>query len=178
MKKFYIDVRIADKKVITTAMESGVDALLADDSQIKDIQKLAVIDVIAPKGDIKLGKEIIEVEINNRDEELKAMELVKKQPNQSLLVFYSVIQTSKNRESPLFTGEVYDVYRGLCVNTNTKPLTQRRISDLIAELDMLGLLNAKVISKGRYGRTREITLSLSNRLQSKVEELVREVFGL
>jgi len=108
----------------------------------------------------------------------KVMELVKKQPKQSLLVFYSIIQTSRNREAPLFTGEVYDIYRGLCVNTNTKSLTQRRISDLIAELDMLGLLNAKVISKGRYGRTREITLTLSKRLQSKVEDLVREVFSL
>ncbi len=108
----------------------------------------------------------------------KVAEIIKRQPKQSLLVFYSVIQTAKKREMPLYTGEVYDVYRGLCVSTNTRPLTQRRISDLIGELDMLGLLNAKVISKGRYGRTREITFSLSENMLSKAEEVVREVLEL
>jgi cell division control protein 6 len=34
------------------------------------------------------------------------------------------------------------------------------MSDLIAELDMLGVINAKVISKGRYGRTREIQMTI------------------
>lgn len=108
----------------------------------------------------------------------KVIELIKKQPKQSLLVLYSILQASAKKDVPLYTGEVYDVYRGLCVKTNNSSLTQRRVSDLIAELDMLGLINAKVISKGRYGRTREITMSLSNRLTGKVEEWVGEVFGL
>jgi len=77
MKKFYVDVRDFDKKIVTTAIESGADALLANDKDIENIKKLSVINVIANKGDIKLGKDIIEIEINNRDEELKAMETVK-----------------------------------------------------------------------------------------------------
>jgi cell division control protein 6 len=39
-------------------------------------------------------------------------------------------------------------------------LTQRRVTDLISELDMLGIVNAVVVSKGRYGRTKEISLSV------------------
>lgn len=39
-------------------------------------------------------------------------------------------------------------------------LTQRRVTDLISELDMLGILQARVISKGRYGRTKEIQMSV------------------
>jgi cell division control protein 6 len=39
-------------------------------------------------------------------------------------------------------------------------LTQRRVTDLISELDMLGIVNAVVVSKGRYGRTKEMSLSV------------------
>jgi cell division control protein 6 len=42
-------------------------------------------------------------------------------------------------------------------------LTQRRVSDLISELDMLGLINTTVISKGRYGRTKKIKLAVGKK---------------
>jgi len=58
------------------------------------------------------------------------------------------------------TGEVYAVYKNLCRRLGLDVLTQRRISDLISELDMLGIINSIVISKGRYGRTREIRLDV------------------
>ena len=37
-------------------------------------------------------------------------------------------------------------------------LTQRRVSGILAELDLLGLVEAAVISKGRRGRTKRIKL--------------------
>ncbi|MCK4247835.1 MAG: cell division control protein Cdc6, partial [Methanomicrobia archaeon] len=49
-------------------------------------------------------------------------------------------------------------------------LTQRRISDLISELDMLGILNARIVSKGRYGRTREIRVGVPiNQIKRELE---------
>jgi cell division control protein 6 len=51
-------------------------------------------------------------------------------------------------------------------------LTQRRISDIIAEFDMLGLINAKVISKGRHGRTREIRVDLPELLREKIHSIL------
>jgi cell division control protein 6 len=53
-------------------------------------------------------------------------------------------------------------------------LTQRRISDLIAELDMLGVINAKVISKGRYGRTRQISVDLNDEIEGKITDMIEE----
>ena len=35
-------------------------------------------------------------------------------------------------------------------------LTQRRLGTLVNELDSMGLVNAKVVSMGRYGRTKKI----------------------
>ena len=57
-------------------------------------------------------------------------------------------------------------------------MTQRRVSDIIAELDMLGIINANVISKGRYGRTRESSLSLSSSLKPRIEQVVKAVLDL
>ncbi|KKG04114.1 hypothetical protein DU80_07445 [Methanosarcina mazei] len=39
-------------------------------------------------------------------------------------------------------------------------LTQRRITDLISELDTLGLINATVESKGRYGKMKSVTVHM------------------
>jgi len=46
-------------------------------------------------------------------------------------------------------------------------LTQRRFSDIIGFLDLYGLINARVISKGRYGNTREISSSLNEEVVQK-----------
>jgi len=60
----------------------------------------------------------------------------------------------------IITGDVFNIYKDLSNILKIDILTQRRVSDLISELDMLGILNAKVVSKGRYGRTREISLGV------------------
>ncbi|MBU2565532.1 MAG: cell division control protein Cdc6, partial [Candidatus Thermoplasmatota archaeon] len=70
----------------------------------------------------------------------------------------------------LTTGEMYDTYKTLSMKANTGILTQRRITDLISELDMLGIINARVISYGRGGRTREISASVSVKDTKKVLE--------
>ncbi|MNO02448.1 cell division control protein 6 [compost metagenome] len=38
-------------------------------------------------------------------------------------------------------------------------VTFRRVSGIIAELDMLGIIRARTISRGRYGKTRIIELA-------------------
>ncbi|MEB3844821.1 MAG: orc1/cdc6 family replication initiation protein [Desulfurococcales archaeon] len=57
------------------------------------------------------------------------------------------------------TGELYAHYRELASMIGVEAVTQRRISDIINELDMLGILSARVVSRGRYGKTRMITLA-------------------
>ena len=77
-----------------------------------------------------------------------------------------------------FTGDVYNLYQDLCIQTKTDSLTQRRVSDILADIDMMGIINARVISKGRHGRTREIRLSIPDSLVLKVEALLSESLGL
>jgi cell division control protein 6 len=59
------------------------------------------------------------------------------------------------------TGNIYEVYSELCEQCDMAPLTQRRVSGLINELDVIGLLNTQVVNMGRYGRTKKIRLSIT-----------------
>ena len=90
----------------------------------------------------------------------RVVEVVRTLPMQSKLVLFAIILLEKRGVAAINTGEVYNVYDQLCTEIDADPLTQRRVTDLISELDMLGIVNAVVVSKGRYGRTKEINLSV------------------
>ena len=104
----------------------------------------------------------------------RTVEIVKTQPKQSLAVLASAIKLVENSRKNIQTGDIFEIYQQLCPNAGLKSLTQRRVSDLIGELDMLGILNTKVISKGRYGRTREVRLLLSKPIIEKIKRVLAE----
>ena len=93
----------------------------------------------------------------------RVVELAKLQPRHSQLVLYSIFKLFEKGADQILTGDIYDIYISLCKRNGYRFLTQRRVSDLISELDMLGLISAKVVSKGRYGRTREIKLAIAKK---------------
>jgi cell division control protein 6 len=90
----------------------------------------------------------------------RVVEVVRTLPQQSKLVLFAIILLEKEGVHNINTGEVYNIYKRLCEEIDADVLTQRRVTDLISELDMLGIVNAVVVSKGRYGRTKEISLSV------------------
>ncbi|HIP25071.1 MAG TPA: ORC1-type DNA replication protein [Archaeoglobus profundus] len=87
-------------------------------------------------------------------------EVVRTLPIQSKILLFGMIILEKSGHKKFTTGEVYMVYKNLCKRVGIDVLTQRRISDLISELDMLGIINSIIVSRGRYGRTREIKLDV------------------
>jgi len=107
----------------------------------------------------------------------RVVETVRNQPKQSKLVLYTVLDViEESDEEEIATGDVYSEYKKSCSDLDISELTQRRVSGLISELDMLGVINAKVISKGRYGRTRQISIDLSENIRTQIEELVEDKF--
>jgi archaeal cell division control protein 6 len=119
---------------------------------------------------------------NNKIEKDKILDIVETFPKQHKLVIYSIIQLTREQENKkidkFFTGDVYNLYQDVCIRTKTDSLTQRRISDILADIDMLGIINAKVISKGRHGRTREIRLGVPDTILVKIEDLLTESLAL
>jgi cell division control protein 6 len=124
------------------------------------------LDLLRVSGEVaeREGASIItESHVRKANEKIEAdniVEAVRTLPTQSKLLLYSVILLEERGERTITTGEVHGVYKRLCKGLSLDALTQRRVSDLISELDMLGILNSKVVSKGRYGRTKEIKLEV------------------
>ena len=104
-----------------------------------------------------------------RIEHNRVFEAIKNMPLHSKLVLCSVYLLSKAKVNYAITGDIYEVYRELCSETGISPLTQRRVSTLISELDAMGLLNSRVVSMGRYGRTKKIRLGIGR-------TVIKEVF--
>lgn len=88
-------------------------------------------------------------------------EIIKTLTDQSKIVLMSIIKNPKNEEGFVTTGDVYNNYTNIANQLGCPVLTQRRIADLISELDMLGIINARVKSFGRKGRTKEIDINIS-----------------
>ena len=104
----------------------------------------------------------------NKIEIDRIIEVVRTLPTQSKQILLAILLQERHDNKTgatgaITTGEVYEIYKDLCKKTRTDSLTQRRVADLISELDMLGIITARVISKGRYGRTREIKMSSSSK---------------
>lgn len=114
-------------------------------------------------------------EAENKIERDKFIDIILTQPKQFHIILYSIFETLKNKKTmAVYTGEIYEYYKYLSNKINIRPLTQRRVSDIIGELDMIGLINAKVVSHGRFGRTREIKHSLTSTLKNKIRSLLEE----
>jgi len=161
-----INSGVIEKCAAYTAKEHG-DARRA-------LELLRVAGELAERED---SKTVTMAYIDRADKKIesdKILDVVNAQPKQFQATLYSTVLISQKRKGPIFTGEIYEVYRNICDRTNLSQLTQRRVSDIIAEMDMLGLINAKVISKGRYGRTREITMAIPNSLNQKTKSLLEE----
>ncbi|MBN2457663.1 ORC1-type DNA replication protein [Candidatus Woesearchaeota archaeon] len=108
----------------------------------------------------------------------RVIEITKTQPKQHQATLYTILLLSKGKSESIYTGDVYELYKDLCDKIGLRPLTQRRLSDIVAELDMLGIINARVISKGRFGRTREITPAIPSSTFPNVKIMLERSLAL
>jgi len=67
MKQFWVDCRPYKKEIATTAIESGADAIVAENAD--DVKRLGRITTIAKNGDLKPGTDVAEVTITDKKSE-------------------------------------------------------------------------------------------------------------
>jgi archaeal cell division control protein 6 len=110
--------------------------------------------MIVEEEDVREANDIIEIE--------RIYSIISTLPTQTKATLFAIIllQNKGKESSKSSTGEVYNMYRRICHHIDLDILTQRRVTDLLSELDMLGIINAVVVSKGRYGTTKEISLDI------------------
>jgi cell division control protein 6 len=110
---------------------------------------------------VKLAQEKIETD--------SMVECVSTLPTQSKAVLYAMLILEQMGKRIFTSGEVTMVYREIARILDLDVLTHRRITDLISELNMLGVINTRVVSRGRYGRTKEMWFDAAT---NKIEEVV------
>lgn len=92
-----------------------------------------------------------------------AVEVLRSMPLHGKLTLIAAYLLNRRGIKDETTGEVYSLYREVCRRLKLNELTQRRISDLINELDAAGLITARVVSRGRRGLTKIIKLNVDER---------------
>jgi cell division control protein 6 len=187
------------RDIITERVKEGFKDGVVSDEVISKCAAMAAqehgdarraLDLIRVAGELaERGSELVVTErhIDIAQQKLdldRVTETVRGQPSHSQAVLYSIIRlhekttlTNGWKDKRMLTGDVFETYLEICRTNDMKALTQRRISDLIGELDMLGIITARVISNGRYGRTRDIALAVKDEGLLKVKNLMVERFG-
>ena len=107
---------------------------------------------------IKFAQEKIEKDTN--------YEILKNSTTHTKIIILAIMKSQNGN-----TGEVYEIYSTLCNHTEQEPLTQRRITQIISELDQLGLITTDVVSQGRYGRSQKIKIMIPT---TTIKEALKE----
>jgi len=107
----------------------------------------------------------------------KYLDMVRSSPQQLQAALYAAL-TGKARSAVLRTGDAYLVYTRFCDEAGIEPRSQRNFSDMIYELDMYGFIRARTVSRGRYGRTKQIHVPLDTKLRGRLVQEIRGTFLL
>jgi cell division control protein 6 len=84
------------------------------------------------------------------------IECISTLPTQSKTILYAMLHLEQMGQTIFTSGEVFRIYQEIAPHIDLDILTHRRVTDLISELNMLGVINTRVVSRGRYGRTKEM----------------------
>ena len=142
----------------------------------KAVALLAQSAYLAEKAGSSITLDIVEQAGINLEQD-KYISMIQTAPTQLQLALWSAIEAvNSSSKNICTTGESFDTYVRLCKQTNNHSLTARAFSDLIAELDMYTFLKSKVSSRGRYGRTREISIDLPSALENKLLSTIQNNF--
>jgi len=138
-------------------------------------------------GDSKVTRDHV-LRARDEIERDRVVDVIRTLPLHGKLVLASIIIVTGGGRTYATTGEVYESYKSLTRRLGLETVTMRRVSGIIAELDMLGVISGRVVSRGRYGKTRviEVTadpqalvkaLSEDIALEEIIEDIRREAFG-
>jgi cell division control protein 6 len=134
----------------------------------KAVQLLAKSAYWAEKAGSKLTTNIIDQAADELETD-RYLTLVRSSPTQMKAVMGAIIEANRHlKKGVLDTGEAYEAYKAFCHRADLRSLTGRAFGDLLAELDLYCLVRCRIISRGRYGRSREIQLDLPEELAEHI----------
>ncbi len=159
MKEFIVSAIDYDKKVITTAIESGVDYILIPEEKLDEAKKLGRVKFITIDKEGNLSDNFVIVKIENKEDEEKAASLAKagkkvivKTTDWTIIPLENLIAQSQNIYSVVKNAEEAKTAVGILekgvkgVVLETKDINEiKRVSKLIKEeTEKVELVKAKV----------------------------------
>ena len=182
------------QNILNERAEMGIKAGVLDDGVIKLCSALAAQE----HGDARRALDLLRISVQKAEHrsqnrvDTKHVRLAQSQleydqvtpviktlPLHQKLVLFSICLNEENGLRNISTGEVYRTYAEACSKIDTEPLTTRRVSSLLNELDTMGLIMARNVSKGRGGRSKQVNSAIPKAidaisLMSESETLVNE----
>ena len=120
------------------------------------IDLLRVAGEIAERGDCKSVSDGHVREASKKMEEDKESAVLRSYPLHEKLVILAIMKTENTS-----TGEVYSHYKSLCKSVAASPLTQRRVTQMLGEIELSGIISGRIASQGAHGRTKKHKLTVS-----------------
>ncbi len=98
----------------------------------------------------------LKIEENKEETSLKSYPLHEK------LVILAIMKAGGSS-----TGEIYSSYKGLCKIVGRDELTQRRITQMLSEIELSGIITGRLVHQGIHGRTKKYKLTISSEMIKK-----------
>jgi len=98
----------------------------------------------------------LKIEENKEEASLKSYPLHEK------LVIIAIMKANGSS-----TGEIYSSYKNLCKTLGKDELTQRRITQMLSEIELSGIISGRLIHQGIHGRTKKYKLTISSEMIKK-----------
>ncbi len=103
-------------------------------------------------------------EASEKIEEHREVTALQSYPLHEKILILAVMKANGNS-----TGEIYATYKGFCRSIRQKELTQRRITQMLGEIELSGIISGRIIHQGIHGRTKKFKLTVS-------PDVVKETF--
>ena len=98
----------------------------------------------------------LKIEENKEEASLKSYPLHEK------LVLLAIMKANGSS-----TGEIYSSYKNLCKAVGKDGLTQRRVTQMLSEIELSGIISGRLIHQGIHGRTKKYKLTVSSEMIKK-----------
>ncbi|WP_428326090.1 Cdc6/Cdc18 family protein [Nitrosopumilus sp.] len=165
------------KKILEERISEAFEVESVDESALNLCAALAggehgdarrAIDLIRVAGELAERQQSDKVTENHvRDasqkiEENKEETSLKSYPLHEKLVILAIMKANGSS-----TGEIYSSYKNLCKVVGRDELTQRRITQMLSEIELSGIISGRLIHQGIHGRTKKYKLTISSEMIKK-----------
>ena len=89
-------------------------------------------------------------------EENKEVVALRSYPLHEKLLILAIMKSAE-----ISTGEVYSTYKNLCKDIRQKELTQRRVTQMLSEIEMSGIITGRIVHQGTHGNTKKYRITVS-----------------